>query len=551
MSLYGDASKLRQILTNLVSNAIKFTDQGSVVVRTMLENEYESKTKIKISVSDTGIGISPKDKSRLFNTFEQVDSSSTRKFGGTGLGLAISKSLTELMQGEIGLQSEPNKGSTFWFTFLHEPIKLHSSQPLNDQQQNLPSLAGYNALLYDANDATLLALTHLFDDWEIFFDTTTSIEDVYKKVIIAEQNAPYDFIVMGLSYQQMEKSDFEQIYQKVRKLTKTHLVCLINSADADVMSQFTTLGVNAVLAKPVKANELHLNLRSLLIPSSAIYDYQRLSQTGDYKKDYTQKALSEENLQTSDKLNGMSILVAEDNEINAKLVKSILLQQGANVTIAVNGNEAVAACSSHSFEIVLMDIHMPETNGVEATKQIRANQKTGKPIPIVALTADALSEDQLAFIEAGMNDVLIKPVNEELLINKILYLTDKESTIAVAEKILPLSSTSPETIYSQNTSEDGNSKDSKLADEIMRLLVKELPAFKKYIKESHQQKNFESLYQHVHKLHGALSYCKLPKLKSVIQKIERDLKTKRHETLVHDLDALFLELDELIQNIEE
>jgi two-component system sensor histidine kinase BarA len=400
----------------------------------------------------------------------------------------------------------------------------------------------------------LLALTHLFDDWEIFFDTTTSVENVYQKVKMAEQNAPYDFIVMGLSYQQMEKNHFDHIYQQVRKLTKTHLVCLINSADADVMSQFTALGVNAVLAKPIKAHELHHNLRSLLIPNSAIYDYQRLTESVACQNESTRKKQLEEDVKTSSKLGGMNILVAEDNEINAKLVKSILSQQGANVIVAGNGNEAVAACLAQRFDIVLMDIHMPETNGVEATKQIRANQTTEKPIPIVALTADALSEDQLAFIEAGMNDVLIKPVNEELLINKILYLTNKEPTNAVAEQLAPLSSAPPESAKTRHTTEvtknSKPSKDSKLADEIMRLLVKELPAFKQSIKQSHDQKNLDSLYQHVHKLHGAISYCDLPKIKSMIQKIERDLKANRHETLDLDLDALFRELDELIQNVE-
>jgi two-component system sensor histidine kinase BarA len=553
LRLYGDASRLRQILTNLVSNAIKFTDHGNVVVRTMLENEYESKAKIKISVTDTGIGISPKDQHRLFNTFEQVDSSSTRKFGGTGLGLAISKSLTELMQGEIGVQSEPKKGSTFWFTFLHEPIKLESAEPL-ENQHGLPSLAGYNALLYDSNDATLLALTHMFDDWEIFFDTTTSIEDMYKKTKVAEQNAPYDFIVLGLSYEQAAENHFDQIYQRIRTLTQTHLVCLVNSADSGVMSRFTALGVNAVLAKPVKSHDLHLNLRSLLIPNSEIFDYQRLTQSVSEKPTNDHKDQLEENLRTSNKLSGLNILVAEDNEINAKLVKSILLQQGANVTLASNGNEAVAACSTQPFDMVLMDIHMPETNGVDATKQIRANQKRGKPIPIVALTADALSEDQLAFVEAGMNDVLIKPVNEELLINKILYLTNKGPASPVAEELLPASTHSPEAVKTHNIESATKSlkpnKDDKLAVEIMRLLVKELPAFKYSIKESYQQENFDAMFQYVHKLHGALSYCSLPEIKSQIQKIERDIKLKQYESIDADLDALFQKLDELIQNAE-
>jgi two-component system sensor histidine kinase BarA len=154
-----------------------------------------------------------------------------------------------------------------------------------------------------------------------------------------------------------------------------------------------------------------------------------------------------------------------------------------------------------------------------------------------------------------MNDVLIKPVNEELLINKILYLTDKEPTNTVAEELLPLLSTQPKSFKTRDTTAITKSakpsKDSKLADEIIRLLVKELPAFKQAINESHQQKNFDSMYQHVHKLHGALSYCDLPKIRSMIQKIERDLKTNRHETLDLNIEALFQELDELIQNIEQ
>ncbi|WP_455212091.1 response regulator [Kaarinaea lacus] len=550
LRLYGDASKLRQILTNLVSNAIKFTDEGNVVVRTMLENEYESKTKIKISVSDTGIGISPKDQNRLFNTFEQVDSSSTRKFGGTGLGLAISKSLAELMQGEIGLYSEPKNGSTFWFTFLHEPIKLDSSKPPGIQQGH-PSLAGYNALLYDSNDATLLALTHLCDDWEIFFDTTSSIEDMAKKIKTAEHNAPYDFIVMGLSYEQAEITHFNQIYHRIRNLTQTHLVCLINSADTGVMSRFADLGVNAVLAKPVKSQELHFSLRSLLIPNSEIFDYQRLAQAEQQQSLADQQEQLEQELNSGNKLSGLNILVAEDNEINAKLVNSILLHQGASVTIASNGNEAVAACTAQTFDIVLMDIHMPETNGVEATKQIRA-QQSEKSIPIVALTADALSEDQLAFLEAGMNDVLIKPVNEELLINKILYLTDKEPANAIAEELLPKSTrkTQPAGNHDNATITIKSNKDSKLADEILQMLIKELPAFKLAITESQQQQNFDSLYQHVHKLHGALSYCRLPEIKDLVQKIERDLKLKRYEDIDSDLDILFQNLDTLIHNAE-
>ena len=544
--LFGDAAKVRQVLTNLVSNAIKFTEHGNVVVRVMLDNEYESKTKIKISVSDTGIGIAPKDQNRLFNTFEQVDSSSTRKVGGTGLGLAISKSLAELMQGEIGLQSELNKGSTFWFTFLHEPIKLTTANPSETQQKQLPSLAGYNALLFDSNDATLLSLTHLFDDWEIFFDPTHSIDDVYNKIKTAEQNAPYDFIVLGLSYEQSQEQQFTQIFQRISKLTRTHLVCLINSADTDIVSRFSSLGVKAVMAKPVKSQELHNTLRSLLIPNSEIFDYQRISQVEPGESALTEQ-LAPPTEYHDEKLRGLNILVAEDNEINAKLVNQILLQHGAKLTLATNGEEAIAACAKTNYDMILMDIHMPKIDGVEATKVIRANEKTGKPIPIVALTADVMSEDQLAFIEAGMNDVMVKPINEELLINKILYLTNRENTDSMATELLPQPTARAKSGAGEHTVSK-SSKDDRLADEIFKLLIKELPAFIKSIKESHQKKNYDALYHHVHKLHGSLSYCNLPHLKSLIQKIEQQLKQKRFDTLEAQLDVLFRQLDELIQN---
>jgi two-component system sensor histidine kinase BarA len=229
-----------------------------------------------------------------------------------------------------------------------------------------------------------------------------------------------------------------------------------------------------------------------------------------------------------------------------------------------NGDEAIAACETQQFDIVLMDIHMPKTNGVEATKRIRAHQTSCKSMPIVALTADAMADDQLAFIEAGMNDVMIKPVNEELLVNKILYLTNKQATDHSAEELSPPTTTTAKSalksgpgakettsLSSKSASSKGASKDNKLAGEIMGLLIKELPAFKQSIQTSHQQGNYDSLYQHVHKLHGALSYCDLPKIKPMIQKIERDLKLNRRETLALDLNALFQELDELIQHIKQ
>jgi len=550
LNLYGDVSKVRQILTNLVSNAIKFTEEGNVVVRTMLENEFDGNTKIKIGVSDTGIGIDLKDQNRLFNTFEQVDSSSTRKFGGTGLGLSISKSLAELMQGEIGLQSKPNAGSTFWFTFTHETVNAGLIREYAKMPQHSPSLSGYNALLYDANQATLLSLTHLFDNWEIYFDTATNIEDLVNKIQTAEKNAPYDFIVLGLSYSEARHSNFGHTYRRLHKITQSHLVCLINSADATVMSQFRALGIKTILSKPVKANELHANLLSLLIPNSEIFDYQRLTKpiSEAHNAGLSTNRNDSLNGESNKKLSGLKILVAEDNDINAKLVDSILQQHGATITLVSNGREAIAASMSHRFDIILMDIHMPELNGVDATKQIRLNQNTARPVPIVALTADAMSEDQLAFIDAGMNDVIIKPVNEDLLINKILYLTqERNSSVTLDSPQTTLKQPSPPPLTSGSSASE---KDNRLANEIIQLLIKELPSFKHSIKKSCLDKNYDELFHHVHKLHGALSYCDLPDARAVAQNLERDLKSKRYDMIESHVHILSEKLDELMQNVQ-
>jgi two-component system sensor histidine kinase BarA len=240
-------------------------------------------------------------------------------------------------------------------------------------------------------------------------------------------------------------------------------------------------------------------------------------------------------------LHGLSILVAEDNEINAKLVESILAQHEADITMAINGKQAVEACQSNNYDLILMDIHMPVINGVEATRQIRKLQNTGKSVPIIALTADAFTEDQLAFLEAGMNDVMIKPVSEETLINKILYLTSNiyMGTSQTAQRPLP-----KPPVNNRKESD----KNRRLAFEMRQALVKELPVFSQSIKQSYEEKNYESLFQHVHKLHGAVSYCDLPEFKTAIHNVEKNLKANRYEAMNTDMQTLFNCIDEALQN---
>ncbi|WP_455204605.1 response regulator [Kaarinaea lacus] len=534
--LHGDVAKIRQILTNLVSNAIKFTDHGDIVIRSMLENEDRTNATIKISVTDTGIGISSKDQHRLFSTFEQVDSSSTRKYGGTGLGLAISKSLAELMQGDIGFSSELHQGSTFWFKFVHS----HSAEIKPDLKsyEQLPSLSGKQALFYETNHASRLAISHLLEEWQIQVDYCGNTEELSNKLHTGQSASTYDFIILSLSYEELEPSVFTKILKTISEHNHNRIVCILNSIDAELLANFRNHGVHATIPKPPRYREFQLTLQALLDPHSVIAKSQDLSPeavTINTRQSTTAVGNALNNATASKGiLSGLNILVAEDNEINAKLVEKFLSQAGAVISVVNNGQKAIEAFEKTPFDIILMDIHMPEVNGVEVTKHIRQSDAANNNIPIIALTADAMPEDRAVFMHAGMNEVIIKPVNEEHLITKILEFTHTNSGI---EK---------EILAKPKSSKTANNKNAKFAEEMYQLLIKELPDFKQNIQNSLRQKEFSDLFHHVHKLHGAVSYCDLPKLKSLLKQIETLLKKNQTEKIEAITVELFHNLDEML-----
>jgi two-component system sensor histidine kinase BarA len=546
VALHGDVSKVRQILTNLISNAIKFTEKGNVIVRTMLESEYGNKVKIKISVTDTGIGISSKSQHRVFATFEQVDSSATRKHGGTGLGLSISKSLAELMQGEIGFDSEPDKGSTFWCSFTHELQAENTTSPTDNALLN-EDLTGHKALLYETNHAARLAISHLLENWGVDFDTAQDLDTVYKFAELSKRNdALYDFILLGLSYSEMQPDTFAPIYQHLCHLSKSHIVCLINSADAEQMAFFRSLGVSAAIPKPPKHSDFYTNLRTLSDPNIVNFAHAKATRQWEEhpEHDTLKDATDNDNralpaaMGTQGVLQGVKILIAEDHAINARLVENILDQAGADIHLVADGKQAVEANSRSDFDLILMDIHMPELSGVEATKRIRGQGSPKSNIPIIALTADAMPEDQKQFLNAGLNDVLVKPVNEETLIHKItqfvkpVHAPGKNQTDASQP---PLKAACKK-----------NETTNAFAREMEELLVAELPHFKRQIMQTHADKDWPMLYEHIHKLHGAASYCDLPDLTAQVKSCETALKKRHIRNLAEHVNAVVNEIDAIL-----
>ncbi|MCI0505249.1 MAG: response regulator, partial [Gammaproteobacteria bacterium] len=566
LQLHGDALKLRQILTNLISNAIKFTEVGDVVVRTMLEDESNSSVTIKIMVSDTGIGISQNDQHRLFRTFSQVDSSSTRKYGGTGLGLMISKTLAEMMNGEIGIDSKINQGSTFWFTFSHEKQKA-SAKP----ESTPVSLAGFKVLFYDANQASRLAVQHLLANWGIDVITLTTMPDVHNHIAIAEKNAPFDLLILGLSQQETQASIITGQVHSIREITQCNILALINSAEAKVFNTIRSAGINAVISKPVKHDEFHKLLQKLLVPDNSLLDFPNFDSMAEpaVKRIPYAAAVTPAKPQKTEidatrlPLSGINILIAEDQEINARLMDILLSQAGAATTVVENGRRALETANSRLFDFILMDIQMPEMNGVEATRQIRQLENKNKDTPIVALTANTVAEDKSHYLEAGMNDVLIKPVDEDKLIDTILASINANPQFASAiethsasmhaksgiSKILP---TQKAYINLERYKHELATTKQKLTDEMFDMLLNELPRFKEMINKAFADNDYDSLDHHVHKLHGAASFCNVPVLKKAVESLEIAIKKKYHpDTIRANLKVVNLEIDTALNSVSK
>ena len=558
--LHGDVSKLRQILTNLISNAIKFTEVGDVVIRTMLEEDENSNVTIKIMVTDSGIGISQEDQHRLFRTFSQVDSSSTRKYGGTGLGLTISKTLVEMMNGEIGIDSKINQGSTFWFTFKHAKQKL----PTVAGSASV-SLAGFKVLLYDSNQASRLAIQHLMESWAIDVITLTTISDVHNHIEIAEKNAPFDLIILGLSQQETQANILAGQIESIRNVTQCNILAMVNSADAKEFSTIKTAGIHAALSKPVKYGEFHRLLCKLLVPDNKLLEFSNLESASKMtaKSTINKAAITPSKPNISETtpenlpLHSIKILIAEDQEINARLMDILLSQAGAATKVVGNGKQALEAATSESFDFILMDIQMPEMNGVEATKRIRNSDNKNQNTPIVALTANTIAEDKTNYLAAGMNDVLIKPVDEETLIDIILSSTSPtaadDSTSSENQVVhtqssnnrtdVPLSSQKAYINVSLYKDKLAMSKQ-ELTEEMHGMLLKELPGFKTSINKAFNDNDYDALDHHVHKLHGATSFCDVPSLKNAEESLEISIKKKYStETVAANVKVVNLEID--------
>ncbi len=401
LAVVGDCTRLRQVIVNLVSNAIKFTERGEVVVTVQPEEQDDHQVVLHFSVRDTGIGI-PEDKlGVIFDAFEQVDSSTRRRHGGTGLGLAISSRLVELMGGRIWVESRPGEGSTFHFTARFDlPADEASFRP-----PTLPrELAGMRVLIVDDNETNRRILEEILTNWHMRPVSAAGVDEALRLLRQASaQNEPFGLVLSDVHMPERDGFDLAQAIKSDPAIGSIVILMLTSGDRPGDIARCEQLGVAAYLLKPIKQSELYDAIVLAISGESAV-----------------QSDVEEATRMPRAVTRPLEILLAEDSLVNQRLAIAVLSKWGHRVTVANNGKEAVARHQERSFDLIIMDVQMPEMDGLDATAAIRAREKrTGQHTPILAMTAHAMKGDRERCIEAGMDDYIAKPIRARELAEKI------------------------------------------------------------------------------------------------------------------------------------
>lgn len=491
-----DRQRLAQIFTNLVSNAIKFTNHGSVAIRAMLEHIDDTGIQtLKFTVTDTGAGLTREQHARLFKAFSQADSSRTRQAGGTGLGLAICKSLVEQMQGEIGLDSDLGQGSTFWFTIRVRPVDLQTQQM---DKIHLPDTR--RVALVESQELSRLSIGHQLQSLGCTMSAFARLPDLYE---FLQEKSGTQAILLS-----QNDTPLEQILEIAKELTQYAPVLVLTLAGGiEEYPDTLPKKVNTVL-KPVARNRLKRALLDLNSDHPAQPRASLFSDSGFVKSH--------------------NILIVDDNPVNLKLLDTLLTKLGQKVFSANSGMDAIKLCNAELFDLIFMDVQMPELDGLETTRQIRAMDNLNCRVPIIAITAHALPEERKQILEVGMDDYMTKPVNIKQLTSMVSHWTGDPLKLPVSKR----SETCTQKVTETNCPVDmtlgtelagGNRS---LAEEMLGMLLDGLPEDLNTIQKSIELKDHNALLERVHRLHGACRYCGVPELMNACQQLETLLKKK-------------------------
>ncbi|BAT53837.1 multi-sensor hybrid histidine kinase [Nostoc sp. NIES-3756] len=541
--LQGDVGRLRQILMNLIGNAIKFTSTGEVIVRAELQAQTATTANIYFTVTDTGLGITEENKCKLFTPFTQVDTSTTRKYGGTGLGLAICKQLVILMGGEIGVKSQLEQGSKFWFeipfTKQQEPITNIYEYPI---------LSDRYLLVVDDNATNRKIIYHQASRWGMQIDQADSADTALKAMIAAcQQNKPYDVVLIDMQMPHTNGLDLGKQIKANFAIAEIPLIMLTSTNQREEVHQALNIGFAAYLVKPIKASRLLDTIMNVLGSKTEMVQQELkiISQQSEMEN------VGQQNIHLVTDSSKLRILLAEDNLVNQKVALKQLQSLGYNADVAANGQEVLQLLEIMPYDLILMDCQMPVLDGLETTREIHRRQENffanhRRPI-IIAMTANAMKEDRQMCLDAGMDDYLSKPVIKEKLAlalehwSQFLLSKQKEDT-------LKYSNNTTQKINIENLPIDWNQlhqiseNDNDFAMKLLQLFVEDTEPRLELIKLAITANNFQQLAQQAHQIKGASANIGATTMYLAVDKLEQLAHKQEHRgtaELITEIKEIF------------
>ncbi|MEW4487621.1 response regulator [Thalassoglobus sp. JC818] len=526
MALIGDVGRLRQVIVNLVGNAIKFTSEGEVVLTIEAVESTQDLITLQISVRDTGIGI-PEDKQALvFDEFQQADSSTTRTYGGTGLGLAISSRLVQLMNGEISVQSEAGSGSTFTFS---AQLEIDHAEDSN-VQPDVSEIEGARILIVDDNATNRRILTQMLSNWGVQPEAVHSAKAAFEALRqAAETSRPIQAVLLDVNMPEASGFDFAEWVRKEVQFQTLPLLMLTSGGRPGDTERRRELNISAKMMKPVKQSEVFEEIvRALGVqPSAGMNEVEEASLDVDQFK-------------------GCRVLLAEDNLVNQKLAVGILNKLNCEVTVAETGIEAIDKWQKAEFDVILMDIQMPDLDGLQATQQIRALEAEDKHLPIIAMTAHAMSGDREKCLAAGMDDYLSKPVRVGELrekLSSIMNSSNGSSSTSTPDAGSPVED--PWKNYDWSVALENVAGDLELLETVLDAFLAEYPPLLEGIRTSIENEEFDRLSKNAHTLKGTLlSIGALAPAETLLslEECAKNEDSNRAQTLNHQLRSEFEKL---------
>ncbi len=527
--LKGDTARIFQILSNLIDNAIKYTHEGEVIVRVMLEEETDTDCTLQINVTDTGIGIKKSIQKNLFAPFNQENSSKIRQYGGAGLGLSICHRLAETLNGSIDIDSTPGEGSSFKFT-----LKLDKAF---DQPIDAPPKVLYekNIALYDSHKGSRASIGSQLNRLNINVQHCDNIEQ-----LLALNTDNIDLIIIGLSGNEFKFRRAEKIITKIHDSLAPPILSLISVSEHSSLQSILEAGAAQCHAKPIT----HAALSNILLDIFTNTTHNNIA---------TQQIIEQH------------FLVVDDDPINHELMAALFKDSNVHITHANNGQEAIALAAKYHYSLILMDIHMPDMSGIEATEIIRSREEPGQHIPIIALTADIESRIQQQATLAGMDAYIAKPFNEKQLWSTIDHLfnqqppaqrttshtaanpTSNNPTLSHNNKIKNHSQTTlPIRDHAHALCVAGNSK--ALADKMFFALKEELPKQLSSMQKLITEGDFDELWNIAHRVHGSTSICGVPALNQAVATLEKTIKNGTNEEKQQHLEGVANEINRILHS---